>query len=225
VTSRPLVATERLERAHPGVDGPVRILHDVSLSIAPGEFVAIMGPSGSGKSTLLQLLGCLDTPDAGEYWLDGIRVAALTEPELAALRNRDIGFIFQSFNLLPRLTLLQNIELPLLYAGIAPRPRAIRGQQLLDELGLGSRGHAYPTQLSGGQQQLVAIARALALRPKFLLADEPTGNLDSATGARVLQIMEELHHAGMTIVLVTHDPGVAARSARILCMRDGTLES
>lgn len=222
--TRPLVLTERLERAHPGADGPVRILHDVSLSIAPGEFVAIMGPSGSGKSTLLQLLGCLDTPNAGEYWLDGIRVSALTEPEVATLRNRDIGFVFQSFNLLPRLTVLQNIELPLLYAGLAPRLRAIQAQQVLEELGLGSRGHAYPTQLSGGQQQLVAIARALVSRPKFLLADEPTGNLDRATGARVLDIMERLYRAGMTIVLVTHDSGVAARSARTLRMNDGTLE-
>lgn len=220
----PLVIADRLSKSYPAADGFVQILRDVSLSVGAAEFVAIMGPSGSGKSTLLQLLGCLDVPTRGEYAFDGRRVDHLSDPELAALRNREIGFVFQSFNLLPRLTLLQNVELPLLYAGVPRRERVDRVQRLLDDFGLGPRSRALPSELSGGQQQLVAIARALALSPRLLLADEPTGNLDTRTGARVLEIIEGLHRDGMTILLITHDAAVAARSSRIFRMRDGALE-
>lgn len=223
--SGPLVIADRLSKSYPAAGGLVQILRDVSLSIVSGEFVAIMGPSGSGKSTLLQLLGCLDVPTDGEYWFDGTRVDQLSDPELAAVRNREIGFVFQSFNLLPRLTLLQNVELPLLYAGVPRSDRVGRVQSLLDDLGLGARSSALPTELSGGQQQLIGIARALAFSPRLLLADEPTGNLDTGTGARVLDIIEGLHRNGMTVLLVTHDASVAARSSRVFRMRDGTLES
>jgi putative ABC transport system ATP-binding protein len=225
VITVPLVMADGLSKFYPAAGGLVQTLRDVSLSIASGEFAAIMGPSGSGKSTLLQLLGCLDVPTGGEYRFDGTRVDRLSDPELAALRNREIGFVFQSFNLLPRLTLLQNVELPLVYGGVPRRERVVRVQSLLDDLGLGARGRALPAELSGGQQQLVAIARALALSPRLLLADEPTGNLDTGTGARVLDIIGGLHRSGMTVLLVTHDASVAARSSRIFRMRDGALES
>jgi putative ABC transport system ATP-binding protein len=224
VITGPLVMVDGLGKSYLGAGGRAQILRDVSLSIVAGEFAAIMGPSGSGKSTLLQLLGCLDVPTDGEYWFDGTRVDRLTDPELAALRNREIGFVFQSFKLLPRLTVLQNVELPLIYGGVPRREREGRVQSLLDDLGLGAKSRALPTELSGGQQQLVAIARALALSPRLLLADEPTGNLDTSTGARVLDIIEGLHRSGMTVLLVTHDAGVAARSSRIFRMRDGTVE-
>lgn len=224
VTPEPLVKAYGLTKSYPAAGADAQILRGVSLSVRRGEFVAIMGPSGSGKSTLLQLLGCLDVPTYGQYWFGGARVDGLSDTELAALRNRDIGFVFQSFNLLPRLTLLRNVELPLIYAGVARAERVRRVEKLLDEVGLGARLGALPTELSGGQQQLTAIARALTLNPRLLLADEPTGNLDSVTGARVLDLIERLHRDGMTILLVTHDARVAARSSRILRMRDGSLE-
>jgi putative ABC transport system ATP-binding protein len=204
-------------------DNVVKALDGVSFSIRQGEHVAIIGPSGSGKSTLMNVLGGLDRPDSGKYLFEGEEVSAMDDNDLAAFRNRKIGFIFQSFQLLPRLTAQQNVELPLIYAGVPKAERATRAQAMLDRVGLGTRGDHRPTQLSGGQQQRVAIARALAVEPSLLLADEPTGALDSKTGIEVLALFEELHKQGSTIVLVTHDPKVAARAARVIEMQDGNI--
>jgi putative ABC transport system ATP-binding protein len=204
-------------------DNVVKALDGVSFSIRQGEHVAIIGPSGSGKSTLMNVLGGLDRPDSGKYLFEGEEVSAMDDNDLAAFRNRKIGFIFQSFQLLPRLSAQENVELPLIYAGVPKTERAVRAQQMLERVGLGTRGDHRPTQLSGGQQQRVAIARALAGEPSLLLADEPTGALDSKTGVEVLALFEELHRQGSTIVLVTHDPKVAARAARVIEMEDGNI--
>ncbi len=199
----------------------VRALRGVDLSIAKNEFVAIMGHSGSGKSTLMNVVGCLDVPTSGEYWLNGERVSDLGDLELARIRNREIGFVFQTFNLLGRATALQNVETPLVYADIGRKERRQRAEQELDRLGLGDRMHHLPSQLSGGQRQRVAIARALVNRPSILLADEPTGNLDSDTTAEIIGLFEQLHAEGQTIVLVTHETDIAERVERRILLEDG----
>jgi len=200
-------------------------LRGVSLEIHRNEYVAIMGPSGSGKSTMMNILGCLDTPSGGEYWLNGQEVSQLSDDALARVRNREIGFVFQTFNLLPRATALHNVELPLVYAGLRARERRARAEAALDQVGLGQRMHHRPNELSGGQRQRVAIARALVNRPSILLADEPTGNLDSVTSEEIMQVFGELHAAGQTIIMVTHESDIAARAARVVVLRDGQMES
>ncbi len=200
-------------------------LRGVSLDIRRNEYVAIMGPSGSGKSTIMNILGCLDTPSGGEYWLNGHEVSRLTDDELARVRNREIGFVFQTFNLLPRATALHNVELPLVYAGLRARERRERAQAALEQVGLGQRLHHRPAELSGGQRQRVAIARALVNRPSILLADEPTGNLDSVTSEEIMQVFGSLHAASQTIIMVTHEPNIAAHAARMVVLRDGRVES
>jgi putative ABC transport system ATP-binding protein len=201
----------------------VRALNGVSVEIAHGEFVAVMGPSGSGKSTFMNLLGCLDRPSAGSYHLDGVDVTALNENGLASLRKRRIGFVFQSFNLLARATALENVELPMLYEAMARRERQSRARALLKAVGLGERMHHSPSELSGGEQQRVAIARALANRPTLILADEPTGALDSRTGTEIMDLLAQLNRSGLTIIMVSHDETVARRASRTLRFLDGTL--
>ncbi|MET0399759.1 MAG: ABC transporter ATP-binding protein [Longimicrobiaceae bacterium] len=203
----------------------VRALRGVDLTIHRNEYVAVMGPSGSGKSTFMNLVGCLDTPTSGEYVLNGTRVAEMCEDELARVRNREIGFVFQTFNLLPRSTALENVELPLVYGGAGRRERRDRAREALQHVGLGERMDHRPNQLSGGQRQRVAIARALVTRPSILLADEPTGNLDSRTSAEILALFASLHSEGQTVLLVTHEPDVAAHAARVVTLRDGTVAS
>jgi putative ABC transport system ATP-binding protein len=208
-----------------GAEAQVRALDGVSVAIDGGDYVAIMGPSGSGKSTLMNLIGCLDTPTTGSYRLKGIEVATLNDDELARIRNREIGFIFQTFNLLPRADALQNVELPLIYAGLGRRERHQQAIAALGAVGLGDRMHHRPNEMSGGQRQRVAIARALVNKPSILLADEPTGNLDSKTGKEILGLMDDLHGQGNTIILVTHDEELAHRAARVVRLRDGQIVS
>jgi putative ABC transport system ATP-binding protein len=202
----------------------VHALRGVSIQIERGEYVAIMGPSGSGKSTLMNLIGCLDTPSKGSYLLNGKQVSEMNDDELARIRNEEIGFVFQTFNLLPRATALHNVELPLVYAGVTSKDRTVRANQALEKVELGDRKTHRPNQLSGGQRQRVAIARALVNNPSILLADEPTGNLDSRTGVEIMALFERLHQAGNTIVLVTHEPDVAAHAHRAIHIRDGQVE-
>ncbi len=206
-------------------DSELHALRDVSLAIEPGEFTAIMGASGSGKSTLMNLLGCLDRPSHGRYLLDGEDVSAMGRDELAEIRNRTIGFVFQNFNLLARTSAVENVELPLLYAGVGAAERHARAQAALERVGLAGRAHHHPNQLSGGQQQRVAIARALVNEPRLLLADEPTGNLDSRTSVEVMALLQELGRGGITVVLVTHEPDIAEHSSRVIVMRDGQVRS
>jgi len=203
----------------------VRALDGVSLEIDRNEYVAVMGPSGSGKSTLMNIIGCLDVPTSGTYSLEGQMVADMPEERLAEIRNRRIGFVFQTFNLLPRATALRNVELPLVYAGVPAKERLDRARQALNKVELGERMSHRPNELSGGQRQRVAIARALVNNPSILLADEPTGNLDSKTGAEIMGLFERLHKAGNTIVLVTHEPDVAAFAYRTIHIRDGRVEN
>ncbi len=201
----------------------VRALSSVSLQIDAGEYVALMGPSGSGKSTLMHILGCLDTPDSGQYLFNGQDTSQFDDYQLARLRNREFGFVFQNFNLLPRLTALANVELPMLYAGIPRAERLRRAKELLQKVGLGDRIFHRPNELSGGEMQRVAIARALANSPKVILADEPTGNLDSRTGAEIMQLFDRLADLGNTVVVVTHDQTVANHARRLIRLRDGTV--
>jgi putative ABC transport system ATP-binding protein len=201
----------------------LHILKKISLTVAEGEFVAIVGPSGSGKSTLMNTIGLLDIPTSGSYTLDGVSTVNLSDNQLAELRNRKIGFIFQQFNLLPRLTALENVELPMIYAGFSKKERMEKCQHVLGMLGMGARGHHKPSELSGGQQQRVAIARALAISPSMLLADEPTGALDSKTGTEVMELMIQLNEQGNTIILITHDPEIAQNSKRVITIRDGCI--
>ena len=203
----------------------VAALRGVSLTIDAGEYVSVMGPSGSGKSTLMHILGCLDVPTGGRYWLSGEDVSGMDETALAQVRNRHIGFVFQQFNLLPTMTAWRNVELPLVYAGVSRADRRERAMEALERVGLGDRVHHRPGELSGGQQQRVAVARALVSEPSLILADEPTGALDSTSAADVMGLLSELHRAGRTLVVITHDPDVAAAASRIVRIRDGLLTS
>jgi putative ABC transport system ATP-binding protein len=221
----PIIQVRDVYKAY-ALDGvEVRALRGVDLTVEAGELVAIMGPSGSGKSTLMNILGCLDVPDTGTYLLHGKDVTQMTPDELADLRNREIGFVFQNFNLLARTSALENVETPLIYAGVSRRERQDRARAALERMGLGDRLDHLPNQLSGGQQQRVAIARALVTEPALLLADEPTGNMDTTTSAETLDLLDELNRRdGLTIVLITHEHDVAARARRSLVLRDGRLE-
>jgi putative ABC transport system ATP-binding protein len=222
---RSVVSLAGIKRIHRTGDVEVRALDGIDLEIAAGEFVAIMGPSGSGKSSLMNILGCLDRPTSGDYLLDGRSVCRLGRDELAAVRNRTLGFVFQSFNLLARTTALENVELPLIYMGIAKKERRRRAREALERVGLEDRLEHRPNQLSGGQQQRVAIARALVSEPKLLLADEPTGNLDSKTSADVMALFGRLAQEGITTILVTHEPDIAAFARRVIVIRDGRIAS
>src|SRR5215204_3319482 len=218
-----VIVTRNLQREYDMGGEVVRALRGVDLTIRKNEFVAVMGPSGSGKSTLMNLIGCLDSPTAGEYWLNGHRVSELEDDELARIRNKEIGFVFQTFNLLPHATSLHNVELPLVYAGMNAKERREQATDALVRVGLKDRMNHRPNELSGGQRQRVAIARALVNNPSILLADEPTGNLDSATGEEIMRLFEELHRAGHTLCLVTHEPKLAARCPRAIRLSDGVV--
>jgi putative ABC transport system ATP-binding protein len=218
-----VIETAGLTKVFGANGNAVHALRGIDLQVRQGEFVALIGPSGSGKSTLMAILGCLDSPTAGTYALDGEPVHTLSGGALARIRNQKVGFVFQTYNLLPRASVRRNVELPMLYAGVGRKERRQRAQELLEKVGLGDRSSALPAQLSGGQRQRVAIARALANRPALLLADEPTGALDSKTGAEVLQLFGELHAQGNTVVLVTHDPSIAARAERRVELHDGRI--
>jgi putative ABC transport system ATP-binding protein len=219
-----VIVTRNLSREYDMGGEIVRALQGVDVTIRKNEFVAVMGPSGSGKSTLMNLIGCLDSPTAGEYWLNGHRVSELEDDELARIRNKEIGFVFQTFNLLPRATSLHNVELPLVYAGVGAKDRREQAIDALTRVGLKDRMNHRPNELSGGQRQRVAIARALVNRPSILLADEPTGNLDSATGEEIMGLFEALHGTGQTIVLVTHELDIAEHARRQVHLKDGKVE-
>ena len=221
----PVIRIEGLHKSYETSAGLFPALKNVSLDIAAGEFVAIMGPSGSGKSTFMNLLGCLDKPSAGRYMLDGRDVAEMGKNELALLRNRTIGFVFQGFNLLPRMSLLENVALPLIYCGVESEERQLRARDLLNKVGLEGYSASMPNKISGGQQQRVAIARALVNRPRLLLADEPTGNLDSRTGEEIMKLFDELNREGITIVLVTHEADIAQHAKRQVRFHDGCIVS
>jgi putative ABC transport system ATP-binding protein len=219
------IVARGLERDYNMGGEVVRALRGVDIAIRRNEYVAIMGPSGSGKSTLMNVIGCLDTPNAGEYWLSGTLVSQMSDDELARVRNKEIGFVFQTFNLLPRATALQNVELPLVYAGIPSDERERRAKEALDRVQLTERMHHRPNELSGGQRQRVAIARALVNSPAILLADEPTGNLDSKTSEEIMRVFSTLSAEGQTVIMVTHEPDIAAHARRIVVLRDGRVES
>ena len=218
-----MIKIENLYKTYMMGNVEVHALNGISLHVRPREFVSIIGPSGSGKSTLMNMIGCLDTPTSGKYYLDGLSIEDYDEDELAEIRNKKIGFIFQGFNLLQKLTAIENVELPLIYMGVGRAERERLSKAALERVGLGKRMYHKPTELSGGQQQRVAIARALSSKPPLILADEPTGNLDSKSGVEVMQMMHELHNEGNTIVLITHDNGVAEQAERIVRIQDGQI--
>ena len=220
---RPLIVLHQVTRSYQVGVHAVHALRGVTMGIAAGDFVAIMGASGSGKSTMMNILGCLDLPDRGRYILDGVDVRHLDEDELATVRNRKIGFVFQSFNLVPRTSALQNVELPLVYAGVKRHERRARAVAALERVGLGDRVHHLPNELSGGQQQRVAIARALVTEPAVILADEPTGNLDSASSQEIMDVFEGLNAEGRTVVMITHEEEIARHARRIIRLRDGAI--
>ncbi len=222
---QPLIVLENVTKVYRTEGEEVHALRGISLVVQPNEYVAIMGPSGSGKSTLMHILGCLDTPTSGRYLLNGRDVSQLDDDELAYIRNSQIGFVFQTFNLLPRATALKNVELPLIYAGVPAVERHERARRALEAVGLGDRLHHRPNELSGGQRQRVAIARALVVNPALILADEPTGNLDSASGAEIMRLFTQLWQLGNTIILVTHEDYIARYARRIIRIRDGRIES
>ncbi|MGH7995696.1 MAG: ABC transporter ATP-binding protein [Opitutaceae bacterium] len=224
--SGPLViAIDGVTKLYPMGGETIHALRGISLEIRRNEYLAVMGPSGSGKSTLMNMLGCLDTPTRGRYEFGGRNVAAMNDNELAEIRNREIGFVFQTFNLLPRSDALRNVELPLIYAGVPPAERQERARRVLEDVGLGNRVHHKPAELSGGQRQRVAIARALVNRPSIVLADEPTGNLDSQTGVEIMALFEQLYAQGNTLIVVTHEEDIARHARRIVRLRDGLIES
>jgi putative ABC transport system ATP-binding protein len=220
-----VIAIENVTKLYQMGDETIHALRGVSLEIRRNEYLAVMGPSGSGKSTMMNMLGCLDTPTSGRYEFNGHDVAGMLDDELADIRNREIGFVFQTFNLLPRSDALRNVELPLIYAGIPPHERHERARKALVDVGLGERIHHRPNELSGGQRQRVAIARALVNRPSIILADEPTGNLDSKTGVEILALFEDLYEKGNTIIVVTHEESVARHARRIIRLHDGLIAS
>jgi len=225
MSKRPIIEIKDLTRFYQMGETEVRALNGVTFNVLENEYIAIMGPSGSGKSTLMNMIGCLDTPTGGEYILNNNRVSQMDDAELAEVRNREIGFVFQTFNLLPRTTCLANVELPLIYAGVKASERRERASEVLAKVGLGDRLDHKPNELSGGQRQRVAIARALVNGPSILLADEPTGNLDTKTGDEIMLLFEELYKAGNTIILVTHENEIAEYSRRVVRLRDGIIES
>jgi putative ABC transport system ATP-binding protein len=220
-----VIAIENVTKLYQMGDETIHALRGVSLDIRRNEYLAVMGPSGSGKSTMMNMLGCLDTPTSGRYEFNGSDVKSMTDDELADIRNREIGFVFQTFNLLPRSDALRNVELPLIYGGVPPQERHARARKALEDVGLAERIHHRPNELSGGQRQRVAIARALVNRPSIILADEPTGNLDSKTGIEILALFEELYEKGNTIIVVTHEESVARHARRIIRLHDGLIES
>ena len=220
-----VIVTRGIKREYDMGGEIVRALRGVDLAIGRNEYVAIMGPSGSGKSTLMNIIGCLDTPNAGEDWLNGTLVSSMTDDQLARIRNKEIGFVFQTFNLLPRATALHNVELPLVYAGIGADERKRRAKEALERVQLENRMDHRPNELSGGQRQRVAIARALVNRPSILLADEPTGNLDSQTSEEIMKVFEELANTGQTVIMVTHEADIAAHARRVVVLRDGVIHS
>jgi putative ABC transport system ATP-binding protein len=223
--NRPIIEIKDLRKIYKMGSQEVHALRGLNLSIHSNEYVAVMGPSGSGKSTLMNMVGCLDTPTSGEYILNGRNVSELTDDDLAEVRNQEIGFVFQTFNLLPRANILANVELPLIYAGMKSHERKEKAQEALEKVGLGDRLTHKPNELSGGQRQRVAVARALVNDPSILLADEPTGNLDSKTGEEIMRLFEDLYSLGNTIIVVTHEEDIAEHSRRIIRLRDGLLES
>ncbi|MEZ4893033.1 MAG: ABC transporter ATP-binding protein [Saprospiraceae bacterium] len=220
-----LISIKNLNKTYIMGSEKVEALKDVSIDIDQNEYVALMGPSGSGKSTLMNLLGCLDSPTRGKYWLNGREVSTMDDSELAEVRNKDIGFVFQTFNLLPRLSSLENVALPLVYAGVGKEERLDKAKVTLESVGLGDRVMHKPNELSGGQRQRVAVARALVNDPAIILADEPTGNLDTKTSYEIMGLLEEIHKAGNTVIVVTHENDIAAHAHRIIRLRDGLVES
>jgi putative ABC transport system ATP-binding protein len=220
-----VIVTRGIKRHYDMGGEVVRALRGVDVAIRRNEYVAIMGPSGSGKSTMMNIVGCLDTPNDGEYWLNGQLVSTMKDDALARVRNKEIGFVFQTFNLLPRATALHNVELPLVYAGVAGDERKRRAQEALERVQLGDRVHHRPNELSGGQRQRVAIARALVNRPSILLADEPTGNLDSKTSEEIMRVFESLASSGQTVIMVTHEPDIAQHARRVIVLRDGVISN
>lgn len=223
--SQYIISTIGLSKIYRMGEEIVTALKSVDLHIAKNEYVALMGPSGSGKSTLMNLIGCLDSPTAGEYHLNDINVSQMSDSDLAEVRNKEIGFVFQTFNLLPRMSALDNVAMPLVYAGKSKAYRDQKAQQVLEQVGLGDRMYHKPNELSGGQRQRVAIARALVNDPAIILADEPTGNLDSKTSLEIMRILKDIHQAGNTIILVTHEPDIAEHALRVVRLRDGVIES